>query len=324
MRPWLDAFEKQHGYRPSAADVSAAGDEKIWDLYQKYQNHRDSLMVEIPAMRAAMSKGGSRSSASAATLDKSGSSFNSNRIQTSNADAASRLEAARQYKKKQEATTGAAAGGVASRGNSAMLRMMGLRAKASAGKGSDTSRAKAAVLKALEYKQKQGAEKASAGNRRTGTAGSAVRLVAVEGKAIGGVDYSSVDASQAAAGESQHIKAGSPVQSYRRLSEDDGCGLVDAFQSQSMQSRKPAESAGRVDSREQQDQCAKSEAQPETGKPQSVQNDADLQAGQSQSPQTSERSVEALEVLLSAANAGTQSGDTAVVDKLNTVCSGSC
>jgi hypothetical protein len=304
LRPWILAYEQQHKRKPTAPDVQASADTQIWELYQEYQQLKDALMVEIPLMRAAMasssSNPGSRAGKRAAR-----SGFSCNRTEVSHADAASRLEAARQYKKATARASGGAAESEAastSTGTStnAKLRLMGLRAKASGIKGGENSRARAAVLKALEYKQNQSAKKSlpEARRRVTGTAGSAVRLVSVEGKAIGGVDYSEVDASHAAAGESQHIKAGSPVQSYRSLTDEDGCGLADAFQSveitgiSGLQTQEAASSS-------QSPVAASLEG---TGEGSNV---SPKQAGN----RSAARSMEALESLLSAADKASSSAD---------------
>jgi len=74
-----------------------------------------------------------------------------------------------------------------------------------------SSRVQSALAKALQYKARGEAGGVPVAEVRA----SAVRLVHVDGKTIGGVDFSRVDASAALAGESRYVQAGRPVTSAR-------------------------------------------------------------------------------------------------------------
>ena len=158
--------------------------------------------------------------------------MNSNRGVLSRGEASQRVSAAFEYRKRRlqqneaEADVAGMApgGGVAGTGEAGganeaeadgLQRLASAASRTAMSRGGANARAKSALMAALKYKQ----QKQAGGGGADGSASSrlAMKLVPVEGRTIGGVNYGdAADASSAKAGESAYVQSGSmPVQSYR-------------------------------------------------------------------------------------------------------------
>lgn len=245
VRPWIDSFQAIHGHKPTLQDALACGDAQVVEKYKRYQVQKDGLTSEIPTMRDALATRTKGHSGSNNRGWKRGPGYNGNIVPVSAAEATARVQAAMSYRREHQEncsspsieTDASCDECQASRAMpDAAARIVGLQAKVERSTSAANGRAKSALLKALQYKQRGAASAQIAheiGPQEARTE-SAVRLVSVEGKAIGGVDYSAIDASSAAAGESKLIRAGHmPVTSYRNAQSlgssgsDTCCGLQD-------------------------------------------------------------------------------------------------
>lgn len=230
VKSWIDAFQAKHGRKPTVQDALACGDSWVAEKYKHYQLQKDRLTSEIPSMRDALAgqtKGVSARNSRGRRCDRGS---NGNIAPVSAAEATARVQAAMTYRRQRQPQQVAArtstesdsdASQVSDASSDAAARILGLQSKVQGSTSGANPRAKAALLKAMQYKKGRTASAqakvdAEGGPNVSVGSMSAVQLVSVEGKAIGGVDYSAIDASSAAAGESQLIQAGHmPVTSYR-------------------------------------------------------------------------------------------------------------
>eukprot|EP00892_Ulva_mutabilis_P009996 jgi/Ulvmu1/7369/UM036_0029.1 len=239
IRPWIEAFQAEHGRKPSLQDALDSRDAHVAENFKRYQVQKDGLSSEIPSMRDALIGHSKRASHAKSTRQHRGVGYNGNAGPLSAGEATARVQAAMNYRKRHHDSSGAVntdnasgscQGSTAGRPQDAAARVLGMQAKMGGSGSGASTRAKAALVKALQYKQSRTAlpaHETGPGLRR-----SAVQLVSVEGKAIGGVDYSDIDACAAAPGESHLIHAGHmPVTSYRNAESLEVCGEAELTRS---------------------------------------------------------------------------------------------
>lgn len=246
----MDAFAKVHGRKPTAADAAATGDECISARFAAKDSLRGRLLGEIPLMRKRLRRPAHRIGTAAddagddaptgSALQQKGPVMNANQPALSREEASARVQSAFEYRKlklqdllqrKTAAAQGAAAAAPPPPTQTApppATKPQSTGASAALVGVGGNLRAKEALMKAMQYKKARAAE-ATAGPavapRATAPSRTAIKMVAVEGRTIGGVSYD-VDASAAAAGESACVQTGSAhVTSYRNLpaqGDDDG------------------------------------------------------------------------------------------------------
>lgn len=224
VRPWIQTFQAQHGRKPSLQDALESNDTLIAERFQCYQTHKDALTSDIPTLRDSLAGHVTGCVGPRTARLRRGDTVNGNLSSVNAAEATARVRAAMNYRKLQsrdDSVPQQAAAKAVAPGSAARVKV--LQAKLEGSGPSAHPRAKTALLKAMQYKQGRVAqtEKSEAcdgcSDPRIPSA-SAVQLVSVEGKAIGGVDYSSIDSTASAAGESHLIQAGRmPVTSYRNV-----------------------------------------------------------------------------------------------------------
>ena len=243
LKPWTAAFAQLHGRKPTQADAAATGDACIADRFTAMDMLKGRLIGEIPVMRKRLAHRigadeGAEDAPAPPGLQQKGPIMNSNQPALSREEASARVQSAFEYRKRKleallqrkaaaaqkaamppaqnaevppsQATT-AASPPAATRASPATGAVL-------AGAGGN-QRAKDALMKAMKYKKARAAEACNepASAPQAARPRNAIKLVAVEGRMIGGVSYD-VDASAAAAGESACVQTASArVTSYRNL-----------------------------------------------------------------------------------------------------------
>lgn len=229
MKSWIDAFQSKHGRKPTLQDALACGDNWVEEKYKQYQLQKDRLTSEIPSMRDAL-KGQTKGAPPNPRGQSCDWGSNGSIAPVSAGEATARVQAAMTYRRQRQKQQAAGstetesesdASKISGASSDAAARILGIQSKVQGSVSGANPRAKAALLKAMQYKEGRTASVQAKKDPQEGPnlsvgSKSAVQLVSVEGKAIGGVDYSAIDASSAAAGESCLIQAGCmPVTSNR-------------------------------------------------------------------------------------------------------------